>query len=184
MINSNYDVIIIGGGVVGCAVSRELTKYDLKVALLEKSVDICAGQSKANTAIIHGGYDAKPGTKKAYYNVLGNKMFGKVCEELDVPHEWNSSLVVSFAPDQDGKISELYERGQKNGVPGLGIIDHDEIMRREPNINPEARLALDVQNGGICCPYELTIAFAENAARNGADFFRSSPVTSDRKSVV
>lgn len=181
MINSNYDVIIIGGGVVGCAVSRELTKYDLKVALLEKSVDICAGQSKANTAIIHGGYDAKPGTKKAYYNVLGNKMFGKVCEELDVPHEWNSSLVVSFAPEQDGKISELYERGQKNGVPGLGIIDHDEIMRREPNINPEARLALDVQNGGICCPYELTIAFAENAARNGADFFRSSPVTSVRR---
>ena len=181
MINTNYDVIIIGGGVVGCAVARELTKYALKIALLEKSTDICAGQSKANTAIIHGGYDAKPGTKKAYYNVLGNKMFGSVCEELDVPHEWNGSLVVSFAPDQDEKIYELYERGQKNGVPGLGVITHDEIIRREPNINPAARLALDVRNGGICCPYELTIAFAENAAKNGADFFRSSPVTSVRR---
>ncbi|MBQ6520592.1 MAG: NAD(P)/FAD-dependent oxidoreductase [Anaerolineaceae bacterium] len=176
MTNSSYDVIVIGGGVVGCAVARELTKFSLKTALLEKAVDICAGQSKANTAIIHGGYDAKPGTKKAYYNVLGNKMFGKVCEELDVPHEWNGSLVVSFAPDQDDKIVELYERGQKNGVPGLGIIKHDKIMQREPNINPEARLALDVQNGGICCPYELTVAFAENASKNGADFFRSSPV--------
>ena len=178
MINTSYDVIVIGGGVVGCAVARELTKYNLKIALLEKSVDICAGQSKANTAIIHGGYDAKPGTKKAYYNVLGNKMFGDVCDELDVPHEWNGSLVVSFAPEQDDSITQLFERCQKNGVPGLGIIKHNKIMEREPNINPDARLALDVTNGGICCPYELTVAYAENAFHNGADFFRSSPVKS------
>ena len=85
MTNKNYDVIIIGGGVVGCAVARELSKYSLRIALLEKAADICAGQSKANTAIIHGGYDAKPGTKKAYYNVLGNDLFDTVCTELDVP---------------------------------------------------------------------------------------------------
>ncbi len=181
MIDTSYDVIVIGGGVVGCATARELTKYDLRVALLEKAADICAGQSKANTAIIHGGYDAKPGTRKAYYNVLGNDLFDTVCSELDVPYEWNTSLVVSFAPEEDPAIFELYDRGQKNGVPRLRVISHDEIMKREPNINPEARLALLVQNGGIVCPYELTIAYAENAAKNGADFFRSSPVTGVRR---
>ena len=181
MIDSSYDVIIIGGGVVGCAAARELSRYDLKIALLEKSADICAGQSRANTAIIHGGYDAKPGTRKAYYNVKGNSMFDTVCGELDVPHEWNTSLVVSFAPEEDEQIHELYHRGQENGVPGLQIIDHDEIMRREPNINPDAHLALLVTNGGIVCPYELTVAYAENASKNGVDFFRSSPVTGIRK---
>ena len=177
MTNKSYDVIIIGGGVVGCAIARELSKYELRIALLEKAADICAGQSKANTAIIHGGYDAKPGTKKAYYNVLGNSLFDKVCGELDVPYEWNTSLVVSFAEEEDKSIYDLYDRGIKNGVPGLEIIGRDEILRREPNISPEAHLALLVNNGGIVCPYELTTAFAENAAKNGADFFRSSPVT-------
>ena len=181
MTEATYDVIVIGGGVVGCAVARELSKYDLRIALLEKAADICAGQSKANTAIIHGGYDAKPGTRKAYYNVLGNDLFDTICSELDVPYEWNTSLVVSFAPEEDSAIFDLYDRGQKNGVPRLRIISHDEIMRREPNINPEARLALLVQNGGIVCPYELTVAFAENAAKNGVDFFRSSPVTDIRR---
>ena len=181
MTDKNYDVIIIGGGVVGCAVARELSKYSLRIALLEKAADICAGQSKANTAIIHGGYDAKPGTRKAYYNVLGNDLFDTVCSELDVPYEWNTSLVVSFSPEEDAKIFELYDRGQQNGVPRLKVISHDEILRREPNINPEARLALLVQSGGIVCPYELTVAFAENAAKNGVDFYRSAPVTDVRR---
>lgn len=178
---TDFDVIIIGGGVIGCATARELSKYDLKIALLEKGTDICSGQSRANTAIIHGGYDAKPGTRKAYYNVLGNDLFDTVCSELDVPYEWNTSLVVSFAEEEDAKIFELYERGQQNGVPRLHIINHDEILRREPHINPEARIALDVQNGGICCPYELTTAFAENAAMNGVSFFRSAPVTAVKR---
>lgn len=181
MMDSSYDVIIIGGGVVGCAAARELSRYDLKIALLEKSADICAGQSRANTAIIHGGYDAKPGTKKALYNVKGNAMFDAVCGELDVPYTWNTSLVVSFSPDEDSQIHQLYERGIQNGVPGLQVIDHDEIMRREPNINPDAHLALLVTNGGIVCPYELTVAYAENAAKNGVTFFRSTPVTWVRK---
>lgn len=176
MSETSYDVIIIGGGVVGCATARELSKFNLRIALLEKSTDICAGQSRANTAIIHGGYDAKPGTKKAYYNVKGNQMFNNICNELDVPYEWNTSLVVSFGSDEDAQIDELYQRGQKNGVPGLEIISHDEIMRREPNINPEAHLALLVNNGGIVCPYELTTAYAENAAINGVTFYRSTPV--------
>lgn len=177
----SYDVIIIGGGVVGCSVARELSRYDLKIALLEKSTDICSGQSRANTAIIHGGYDAKPGTKKAYYNLKGNQMFDQICGELDVPHEWNTSLVVSFGPEEDAQIQTLYDRGIQNGVPGLDIIGHDEIIRREPNINPDAHLALLVNNGGIVCPYELTTAYAENAAKNGVTFFRSTPVTGIRK---
>lgn len=181
MIDTSYDVIVIGGGVVGCAIARELSRYKLRTALLEKAADICAGQSKANTAIIHGGYDAKPGTHKAYYNVKGNQLFDEVCGELDVPYEWNTSLVVSFAPDEDTAIPELLERGKKNGVPGLQVIDHDEILRREPHISSEARLALLVSNGGIVCPYELTVAFAENASKNGVDFFRSAPVTGVRK---
>ena len=127
MINKSYDVIVIGGGVVGCAIARELSKYELRIALLEKAADICAGQSKANTAIIHGGYDAKPGTKKAYYNVLGNSLFDTVCGELDVPYEWNTSLVVSFAEEEDKSIYDLYDRGIKNGVPRLEIIGRDEI---------------------------------------------------------
>ena len=122
MMETSYDVIVIGGGVVGCATARELSAYDLKIALLEKATDICAGQSRANTAIIHGGYDAKPGTLKAYYNVKGNGMFDEICGELDVPHEWNTSLVVSFGPEEDPQIDELYERGLKNGVPGLETI--------------------------------------------------------------
>lgn len=176
-----YDTIIIGGGVVGCAVARELSRYQADVLLLEKTADICNGQSKANTAIIHGGYDAKPGTRKAYYNVKGNSLFDEVCTELDVPYEWNTSLVVSFNKADDSKIDALLERGKQNGVPNLEIIGHDEILRHEPNINSAATRALLVNNGGIVCPYELTIAFAENAARNGVTFLRETPVDAIRK---
>ena len=176
-----YDVLIIGGGVVGCAVARELSRYDLKIALLEKSVDICAGQSRANTAIIHGGYDAKPGTLKAKFNVAGNAMFDKVCKELEVSYKWNTSLVVSFDENDNGKLKDLLERGEKNGVKGLSIIGAEEVQRREPNISKKAVAALLVPNGGIVCPYGLTIAYAENAAHNGVEFMRSTKVDSVSK---
>ena len=175
------DVVIIGGGVVGCAVARELSRYDLKISLLEKTDDICNGQSKANTAIIHGGYDAKPGTLKAKFNVLGNKMYDKICKELDVPYKWNTSLVVSFGQDGHAKLEELKEQGIKNGVPGLSIIGQDELRKREPNIGSTAYEALLVTNGGIVCPYELTQAYAENAAVNGVEFYRNAEVTGVEK---
>jgi len=175
------DVIIIGGGVVGCAVARELSRYSLNIALLEKTDDISNGQSKANTAIIHGGYDAHPGTQKAKFNVLGNKMYDQICEELDVPYKWNTSLVVSFSPEDHESLEALKRQGIENGVPGLSIIGQDELRKREPNIGSTACEALLVTNGGIVCPYELTEAFAENAAMNGVNFYREAEVTAIEK---
>ena len=180
--NTVYDVIIIGGGVVGCGTARELMRRKAKVLLLEKTNDICNGQSKANTAIIHGGYDAKPGTLKAKFNVLGNAMFDELHEELDVPVQWNTSLVVSFSLDDHPALEKLLEQGRQNGVRGeLRIIDEAELRRREPNVGSEAKEALLVGAGGIVCPYELTVAFAENAAMNGAQFLRNAKVTNLRK---
>ena len=176
-----YDVLIIGGGVVGCAAARELSRYDLSILLLEKTSDICAGQSRANTAIIHGGYDAMPGTLKAKYNVLGNAMFDRICSELEVKHKWNTSLVVSFDKNSDFKLNELLERGHKNGVPGLSIIGAEELRRREPHLSKAATAALLVPNGGIVCPYGLTIAYAENAIHNGAKIKRNAGVTAITK---
>ena len=173
-----YDVIIIGGGVVGCGVARELSRYRVKTLLLEKTNDICNGQSKANTAIIHGGYDAKPGTLKAKFNVLGNAMFDRIHEELDVPVQWNTSLVVSFSLEDHPALEKLLEQGRQNGCRGeLRIIDEAELRQREPNVGQEAKEALLVGAGGIVCPYELTVAFAENAAKNGAEFQRNAEVT-------
>lgn len=175
------DVILIGGGVVGCTTARYLSRYRLKVALLEKASDICEGQSKANTAIVHGGYDAKPLTKKAKFNVEGNRMFAQVCKELDVPLKWNTSLVVSFSEDGLPKLEELKHQGEINGVEKLSVIGSDELHRREPNLSKQAVAALLVETGGIVCPYELTVANAENAAENGVRFYRNAPVTNVRK---
>lgn len=171
------DAIIIGGGVIGCAVARELSRYRADILLLEKTADICNGQSKANTAIVHGGYDAKPGTNKAKYNVLGNRMFPDICAALDVPMRTNTSLVVSFSAEDRPALEALLERGRQNGVTGLSILSRDALHRREPNLSAGAFEALLVETGGICCPYELTQAYAENAAENGVRFLRNAAVT-------
>lgn len=171
------DVIIVGGGVIGCAVARELSRRRADVLLLEKTADICNGQSKANTAIVHGGYDALPGTNKARFNVRGNRLFPEVCGELEVPFIRNGSLVISFSPGDRPALEALLARGRANGVTGLSILSRDELRRREPHIGREACEALLVEAGGICCPYELTQAYAENAAANGVRFLRNAPVT-------
>lgn len=178
-----YDVIIIGGGVVGCAVARELARYRLSIAVVEKTADICNGQSKANTAIVHAGYDAKPGTNKAKFNVLGNAMFEEISHELDVPFCRNGSLVVSFSPDGRPILEELLRRGLENGVEGLEILSEEALREKEPNIGSAAQGALWAPTGGITCPYELTIAYGENAAANGVKFLRETEVLSLERAV-
>eukprot|EP00826_Nyctotherus_ovalis_P009716 TRINITY_DN1256_c0_g1_i10.p1 TRINITY_DN1256_c0_g1~~TRINITY_DN1256_c0_g1_i10.p1 ORF type:complete len:485 (+),score=-51.64 TRINITY_DN1256_c0_g1_i10:1024-2478(+) len=175
------DVLIIGGGVIGCSVARELARYNLKLILLEKTEDISNGQSKANTGIVHGGYDAKPGTLKAKFNVLGNKMFKDVVKELGVPYKNNGSLVVSFENGGREMLESLLNQGIENGVEGLKIIGKEELLKKEPGLNKSACEALFVPTGGIVSPYELTIAYAENAAENGVEFFRNKEVTNIKK---
>ncbi len=165
-----YDVAIIGGGVIGCAVARELSKYDCKVLLLEKEEDVCSGTSKANSGIIHAGYDAKPGTEKAKFNVLGNAMMDELVKELDFEFQRNGSLVLCFSENDRPALMELYERGLKNGVDGLRILTGEEVREREPNISEEVVAALYAPTGGIVCPFGMTIAFAENACENGVEF--------------
>ncbi len=164
---SVFDICIIGGGVIGCAIARELSRYDLSVVLLEKHSDVAEGSTKANSAIVHAGFDAKPGSQKARTNVAGNLMFADWCRELDVPYRNNTSLVVAFAPEDLPRLQELLERGRQNGVPGLSILNEAELRALEPNIGPAACGALLAATGGICCPYELTIALAAHAVING-----------------
>ena len=163
------DVVVVGAGVVGCAVARELSRYNLNVVVLEAGSDVAEGASKANSAIVHAGFDAKPGTNKAKFNVLGNRMFEDVCRELKVPFRRNGSLVLAFGAEDEKSLGELAARGTENGVP-VEIISRDELRRREPNVSPEATAALWAPTGGICCPYELTFRYAENAAANGVQF--------------
>jgi len=170
------DVIVIGAGVVGCAVARELTRYNLNVSVLEAGSDVAEGASKANSAIVHAGFDAKPGTNKAKFNVLGNRMFEDVCRELKVPFRRNGSLVLAFGPEEEQSLAELSAKAEKNGVP-VEIIGRDELRRREPRVSPDATAALWAPTGGICCPYELTFRYAENAAANGASFFFDAKVS-------
>ena len=170
------DVIIIGAGVVGLSVARELSRYNLNVTVLEAGSDVAEGASKANSAIVHAGFDAKPGTNKAKFNVLGNRMFEDVCRELRVPFRRNGSLVLAFGAEEEKALAELKEKAAKNGVP-VEIIGRDELRRREPNVSPEATAALWAPTGGICCPYELTFRMAENAAANGVTFAFDAKVT-------
>lgn len=172
------DVIIIGGGVVGCSVARELSRFDADILLLERGNDVSVGTSKANSGIVHGGYDAKPGTLKAKFNVAGNAMFDALARELDFPFKRNGSMVLCFDKADIGKLIELKEQGVKNGVQGLYIVEgYEAVKAMEPYVSENVVAALVVPNGGIVSPYEMTIAYAENAATNGVEFRFGSEVT-------
>lgn len=174
------DVVVIGTGVVGCAVTRELTRYNLNVCAIDAASDVAEGATKANSAIVHAGFDAVPGSNKAKFNVLGNSMFEDVCRELKVPFKRNGSLVLAFGAEDEKHLKELKKRGEENGV-ATEIIGRDELRRREPNVSEEATAALWAPSGGICCPYELTFRMAENAAANGARFFFDAKVVKIEK---
>jgi len=162
--------MIIGAGVSGCAAARELSRYRAAVCVLDKEEDVCCGTSKANSAIIHAGYDAVPGSLMAKLNVQGNQMMEALSKELDFPFQRNGSLVVCTDPETRPVLTELLERGRQNSVPGLRIIEREELLQREPNVSDAAVAALYAPSAGIVCPFQLTIALAENAYTNGVEF--------------
>lgn len=166
----DYDVTIIGGGVTGSAIARELSRYDLRVCLVEKEEDVCSGTSKANSAIVHAGYDAATGSLKAKLNVEGNRIMGELSEELDFDFKRNGSMVLCFSEEDLPALKELCERGVANGVPDIRIISGEEARQMEPNLSDEVVAAIYAPTGGIVCPFGLTIALAENACDNGVEF--------------
>lgn len=172
-----YDILIIGGGVVGCALARKLSCYQGNIALLEAAEDVADGASKANSGIVHAGFDAKPGTKKAYYNVRGAKLYASLAPELGVPYRRNGALVLGFEPEDRQTIQKLYDQGQKNGVKELRILEREEILALEPNTNPQVLCALHVPTSAIVSPYEMTIALAYHAVQNGVEFIFNAPVS-------
>jgi glycerol-3-phosphate dehydrogenase len=175
------DVIIIGAGVIGSAIARELSRYDLDVLVIEKESDVCEGTSKANSGIVHSGYDAMPGTLKARFNVEGNLLIHNLSKELDFPFKENGSLILALEEEGRKGVEELMERGIKNGVPGLRIVEKEELRQMEPNVSENAVCALYAPTGGIVCPFGMNIAFAENAADNGVSFVFDAEVTEIRK---
>ena len=173
-----YDAVIIGAGVTGCAIARELSRWQVKACVLERAEDVCCGTSKANSAIIHAGFDAEPGSWKARMNVRGSAMMPGLCRELDVPFRRNGTIVLCTA--QDGRtqpepealqaLQKLLEKGRQNGVPGLEILPRETLLAMEPNLTQQTAAGLYAPTGGIICPFTLTIALAENACRNGVEF--------------
>jgi len=176
-----FDITVIGAGVIGCSIARELCKYKLKVCVIDKASDVADGTSKANSAIIHAGFDAKPNTLKGRLNAKGNAMFDKLAVELDFPFNRIGSLVLCFDEGDVEKLIELKAQGDKNGVQGLEIVDKKRLKEIEPNISEDVVAALYAPTGGIVCPYEMTIALAENAAVNGAEFKFNSEVKAIKK---
>ncbi|MDD3367314.1 MAG: NAD(P)/FAD-dependent oxidoreductase [Lachnospiraceae bacterium] len=170
MIGNMYDVTVIGGGVIGSAIARELSKYQMNICVLEKEEDVCSGTSKANSAIVHAGYDAMPGTLKAKLNVEGNAMMDQLSKDLEFDFKRNTSIVLCFSEEDRPNLVKLYERGVANGVPGVKILNGDEVRELEPNVSKTVVAALLAPTGGIVCPFGLTIALAENACENGVEF--------------
>ena len=175
------DAVIIGGGVVGAMTARTLTSYGVKVCIIEKESDVAMGATKANSAIVHAGFDAECGTLKAKLNVRGSEMMEQVTKELGVKYIRNGSFVVGFNDDDKKVIEELYERGIKNGVKGLSVISGDEARLLEPNLSKDITCVLNAETGAIVCPYELTIAAIGNAMDNGACLMLNAKVTSVHK---
>ncbi|MDD2955253.1 MAG: NAD(P)/FAD-dependent oxidoreductase [Oscillospiraceae bacterium] len=172
-----YDVLIVGCGISGAALAMELSRYQLKVAVLEKENDVALATTKANSAILHAGYDPAPGTLAARLNVEGSRMGEELCRELDVPYKKLGSLVVAFSQEELEVLRTLYDRGCANGVPGLEIIGRERLREMEPGIAPEALGALYAPSAAVVNPWEYAIAMAEAAVKNGVELFLRTEVT-------
>lgn len=165
-----YDIVIIGAGVSGCSAARELSRYNANICVIDKEEDVCCGTSKANSGIVHAGYDAPFGSLKAKMNVLGNQMMHSLAQELDFPFKQNGSLVVCMNEGDIPKLTALYENGIANGVKSLEILNQEQLRAMEPNISDAAVAALYAPTAATICPFGLNIALAENAATNGVEF--------------
>lgn len=176
-----YDVLIIGAGVIGGSIFRELTKYNLKVSVLEKENDVSMGTTKANSAIIHAGFDPDPESVVAKYNVRGNEMYEGICKELDVPFKRNGAMVVAFAEENMATLETLYKKGVKMSIKGLRLLNKEETLKKEPNLNDTVVGALYAPTSGIVCPFQYTIALFENAVSNGGELYLESEVVSIEK---
>ncbi|MBO5995394.1 MAG: NAD(P)/FAD-dependent oxidoreductase [Firmicutes bacterium] len=172
----NYDVLIVGCGIVGAAVAFELSKYDLKVGVLEKGNDVSLGTTKANSAIIHAGYDPESGSLMAKLNVRGSELAAEICEKLDVPYKRNGAMVVAFNEDEEQTLKGLLTRGTVNGVKGLRILSGDEARRREKNLSKDVVAALFAPTSAIVSPWEYCLALAETAIRNGVELHLNTEV--------
>ncbi len=172
----HLDVLIIGAGVVGCALARELSRFEMSLAVLERRADVAEGASKANSGIVHAGFDAKPGTLKARLNVEGAKMYPELCKALGAPYTQPGALVLGFTQEDTHTLKELYDQGIQNGVPGLRLLSREEVLALEPNTNPDVTGALLAETSGLTSPYELSFALADHAALNGAAFYMETEV--------
>ncbi len=174
--NRKYQVIVAGGGITGTLIARELSKYLVKAALLEKELDVAEGSTKANSAIVHAGFDPEPGTLKATMNARGNRLYPAMAAELGVEFIQNGSLVVAVNQEEAALLDGLYERGKRNGIQDLEIIYKDRLLAMEPNLSPASVAALYAPSAGVTCPFGMAIAAAENAVANGVELLRGSPV--------
>ena len=172
------DIVIAGAGITGVSLARELSRYDVSVTVLDRGEDIAEGATKANSGIVHAGYDAKPGTAKAKYNVRGASMFPALCEGLSVPYRKCGALVIGFDDRDRQTLEELLQRGTANGVKSLRLLSREEALAAEPSLNPEISCALDVPESAIVSPYELAYAMADDAALNGVRFVFDQEVRS------
>ena len=174
------DVVVIGGGITGTAILAALARLELSCVLVEKEPDIAAGTTKANSAILHAGFDAPTGSMKAKMNVEGNRLYHELQKDLDLDIRWTGSFVCAATEEEEKQIEQLLERGEANGVPGMEIWDGDKVREKEPNLSSSIRAALWAPTAGICWPFGMAAAFAENAVENGAEILRECEVTGVR----
>lgn len=172
-----YDVMVVGAGVVGCAVARVLSRYEGRIGVLDKGYDVAEGASKANSGIVHAGFDAKPGTLKARLNVEGANMYPALCQELGVPYKQCGALVIGFTQEDRETLQKLVQQGMANGVEGVCLLEREQVLALEPNTNPQVQCALYAPTSGITSPYEMTFALADHAAVNGVEFLLGQEVT-------
>ncbi len=175
------DIVIIGGGVVGSAIARELSKYELDITLIEKDSDVAEGVSKANSGIVHAGFNETTETLKGKLNVLGNEMFDQLSLDLDFPFKRNGAFVLAFSEEDINRLKELKHKGEVLGVKGLEIFNKEQVLSMEKNISAKVCGALYAKTSGIVSPYEMVIALAENANVNGVEFKLNSKVINIKK---